>query len=545
MLSPSTPEATRNSAHPYRLALASILLLAVGLRLFLLIAAHATEEDFYITLRYVENIAQGVGFVYNPGARVLGTTTPLYTLALALCIKCGLDPTLGGKLLSILAEASGCLFTYRLGRAVGRPGAGLAAALCLAVAPTNLIWATKGMEVGIVGAVAVFAWMAWAEHREIPAWIGAALLVLLRIDGVALAVMLLIAFFWRDRRIPWRGLLAFSGLLVPWLLYATLAFGSPIPVSLQAKLIVYGRLAGPGFPYLRPFLTLMTHNLLGAFLMLGGLIYVGILPLIGRLSGVKACVAPDEDRRGDSTANGASSPHPAVRPESLLLFPLAWILLYYSSMALSKVFLFGWYFVPPTPIYYLVSLTGWALLIEYLMRAGSRNWPHFKESLQNSPLKLAGVTLLSGIMLSCLIVPRVYMTLKSGQNEEESLRIPIGLWLREHSAPTDTVMLEPIGYIGYYSRLPVVDMVGLVSPEVLPFYASSVPSPNHAMWSQLHPTWILWRGGQLKELREYEAHLPEGEHMEAHYTQVKVWPEGTGSFAEPAVFTLFRRNETR
>src|ERR1051326_6546227 len=157
---PSDATAAQNASplmrDPYRFALLVILLLAVGLRLFLLFAAHATEEDFYITLRYVENIAHGVGFVYNPGARVLGTTTPLYTLVLALLMRCGLAPLLWGKLLGIAAEALGCWFTYRLGRAVGRPGVGLAAALCLAVAPTNLIWATKGMEAGIVGTVAVF-----------------------------------------------------------------------------------------------------------------------------------------------------------------------------------------------------------------------------------------------------------------------------------------------------------------------------------------------------------------------------------------------------
>ncbi|MCK5783757.1 MAG: hypothetical protein KAH06_04880, partial [Desulfobacterales bacterium] len=40
-------------------------------------------EDALITYRYAENIATGNGFVYNFGERVLGTTTPLYTLLLA------------------------------------------------------------------------------------------------------------------------------------------------------------------------------------------------------------------------------------------------------------------------------------------------------------------------------------------------------------------------------------------------------------------------------------------------------------------------------
>ncbi|HLK55750.1 MAG TPA: hypothetical protein VKU00_04260, partial [Chthonomonadaceae bacterium] len=356
---------------------------------------------------------------------------------------------------------------------------------------------------------------------------------------------LLVASVWHTRRLPWRGLLTFAALLAPWLLYATLTFGSPVPVSLQAKLIVYGRLAGPGFPYLRPFLELMLHNPLGALLGLGVLLYPVAL-YITRFAPERANPQGEAGRGAASSAPTGDADPMAVQNrkgrEGLLLAPLAWLLLYYGSMALSKVFLFGWYFVPPTPIYYLVALTGWSLTLGLLGRAGVGAWEQLQARLAESAAMSAMVTLLAGIALSLLIVPRVVATLKVGQSEEESLRVPIGLWLRDHSAPGDNVMLEPIGYIGYYSRLPVVDMVGLVSPEVLPCYDRRNPSPYHTMWTQVQPAWILWRTGQLKELRDYEATLLAGERMEAHYTQVKVWPEGTGNSREPAIFTLFRRN---
>lgn len=41
-------------------------------------------DDPFITYRYAANLRDGLGFVYNPGERVLSTTTPFYTLALAL-----------------------------------------------------------------------------------------------------------------------------------------------------------------------------------------------------------------------------------------------------------------------------------------------------------------------------------------------------------------------------------------------------------------------------------------------------------------------------
>ncbi|MCB0187901.1 MAG: hypothetical protein KDE31_26715, partial [Caldilineaceae bacterium] len=40
-------------------------------------------DDAFITYRYAENLATGQGFVYNAGERLLGTSTPLYTLLLA------------------------------------------------------------------------------------------------------------------------------------------------------------------------------------------------------------------------------------------------------------------------------------------------------------------------------------------------------------------------------------------------------------------------------------------------------------------------------
>ena len=48
-------------------------------------------EDAYITYRYAQNLAAGNGFVFNPGERVLGTSTPLYAMVLGLAGLLGLD----------------------------------------------------------------------------------------------------------------------------------------------------------------------------------------------------------------------------------------------------------------------------------------------------------------------------------------------------------------------------------------------------------------------------------------------------------------------
>ena len=50
---------------------------------------------------------------------------------------------------------------------------------------------------------------------------------------------------------------------------------------------------------------------------------------------------------------------------------------------------------------------------------------------------------------------------------EQGNRTILGTWLKENGKPTDTVYLEPLGYIGYYSGMQMRDFPGLVSPEVV------------------------------------------------------------------------------
>ncbi len=493
-------------------AAGGVFLLAVAARLYLIFTTHATEEDFFITLRYARNIAHGIGFVYNVGEHVLGTTTPLYTLLLALAIRLHFDAALFGKLLSTAADAGSCLLVWRLGCTLERPIAGLCAALCFAIAPLNLTESVKGMESSLVACACIGAWALWAERKDTGAWGCAALVTLLRIDGAVLAVILLLACLTRDRKVPWRGLLAYTALTLPWMLYAGLAFGSPIPASLRAKLVVYGWHNHALLPNLVPFLRLMTRNPLALFLFAGA-IAAAILAAWDGLAGQK------------------------TREKGLILVPmLAWLLVYYGGMAFSKVFLFGWYFLPPTTVYYLAAFVGWARLLAMGRRfAGSGT-----SKRPGLPL-WAAACLIAGTLFALVTVPRVARTLRESQRVEDELRIPIGFWLKAHAASGDTVMLEPIGYIGYYSGLRVLDTVGLVSPEVLPFYREEEPSPYHALWGRFRPEWILLRAGEWEDLQRHEGALPPEMRLGSQYRLAQSWRSPDSPPDAAPAFLLFRR----
>jgi arabinofuranosyltransferase len=73
-----------------------------------------TIDDSYISFRYARNLARGLGLVYNPGEAVEGYTNFLWTVVLAGGMRLGLDPHVVAKLLGA-AAALGCLvLVYRL-----------------------------------------------------------------------------------------------------------------------------------------------------------------------------------------------------------------------------------------------------------------------------------------------------------------------------------------------------------------------------------------------------------------------------------------------
>ncbi|HXF81242.1 MAG TPA: hypothetical protein VNN19_00605, partial [bacterium] len=387
------------------LEVVAIAALAVIVRTVTALGSHFTSEDFLITLRYAENLAAGRGFVYNAGERVLGTTTPLYTLVLALVARLGLPPVPVGKALNLLADGGLCLVLYGWLRRLGHESAGRLAAFWAAVHPLHIRWAVSGMETSLVTLCGALAVLAWMHRRYAAAYLALGVLFLLRWDGLLLAAVLTAGVLWRERRIPLREAAPFALLAAPWVAFATAYFGNPIPGTAAAKLAVYGWHAGqPLFP--------------GA----PGMFWRWIAQPAPAAATLAALVGLSVLRRN----------------EWALAWPaLGWFGLYVGALAASPLPLFEWYLVPPLPVHDALTALGVAALAGGLtarLPARRIGW------LAGAAVAVVAATLWS--VHSC----------RRTQQIEDHLRRPLGLWLRRHSAPGDRVMLEPIGYIGYYSQ---------------------------------------------------------------------------------------------
>jgi hypothetical protein len=485
-------------------AIPPLLIAAVAVlsRIFILRATHSTTEDFYITLRYAENIAAGHGFVYNLGERVLGATTPLYTLILAASAALHVDPVVFGKALNILAEGATCWLIARILALLGRPRAGWIAALLYATASAPISISIGGMETGLVALAGLCAIYAYIQRKPVALAGALGVLFLLRIDGLLLAVVL--AGGWHltrpkqantpSRAITWKSIGLFGLLTLPWMLFATLYFGSPVPTSLTAKVLVYARTRQGTFPNLPEF----KHQFLGG----GVQIILFTLFLVGLAAAWRAC-----------------------RP---LRAPIVWMALYYLIMLFSRVPCFGWYFVPPLPLYYICVALGVSSLGVLLM---SYTPPKIKN--QKSKIKNMAVLLLALPLLWHL--RSVTRDIAEAQKLEDTVRRPLGEWLAKNTAPTDRIMLEPIGYIGYFSGRPVLDIIGLVSPEVIPFYRKEVGNPLAEIVRRFHPEVLVLRPAEQDQLLT----ASQGGHplLDGEYLPVLNFPEGSN----PPVFFIYHR----
>jgi hypothetical protein len=112
-----------------RAVIAILLLLTLAARL---VPGPRTIDDAFITFRYAGNIVHGVGFVYNPGERVLGTTTPVYALLIAALslVTRSENFLLLAFLTNALADSFSTYLLYHMGQRLrNNPWIGWAAAL--------------------------------------------------------------------------------------------------------------------------------------------------------------------------------------------------------------------------------------------------------------------------------------------------------------------------------------------------------------------------------------------------------------------------------
>lgn len=457
--------------------IAALVIIAIAARL---LPGARTIDDAFITFRYARNIDEGLGFVYNPGVHTLGTTTPLFALALAAVGKVtgtASYPQIA-IIFSALADAVTVVLLYGIARRVilptppdsmNDPAMEVVAALpglLWAISPMSVTFAVGGMETSVVilwMAAAVYVFTGERTRRnDVLLGVFAALGLLTRVDS---ALWIAPLFGWqlierltqRNRQpsaghaaekaaggvslLPLATWIACTLILLPWAIFAMGYFGSAIPNSVTAKRFAY--LIPPGSALVRmiqtyatPFFEFDTFGSLGA--MVGSLAYL-LLSLLA--------------------ISRAARRLPRLLP--FLLYP--W--LYFAVFSILNPLIFRWYMAPPLPALMLGIVIGAWTLVGVLRRS----------CLRVGLVGVLGILWLFTSINGWTLHPDHGPDQPAPKMAFHALELEyqeMGEYLRDSLGVTaDTrIASADIGAIGYFSGATIIDTVGLVTPELTRYY---------------------------------------------------------------------------
>lgn len=395
-------------------------------------------DDAWITYRYAYNLASGLGFVYNTGEHVFGTSAPGYAAALALLSLPNPEwvPAVSAALCALSLAACGAAFAT-FGAVRGSTLAGVVAGLVFVVNPIAL--EAFGGEMVPQAALALWAATLIALDRPNLATACGVAATMLRPDGLIVLAVVGVAQVWRERRLPFARMGAAAAVLALWFGGLWLVAGTPLPDTLAAKQAQ--RISG-------------LWRALGADMVLWVRSFTAFpTPWMSRLQpGFTVFLA---------CAIGGLALLPFRRRWLLLA---AWPLLAMVAYRQMHLPFYHWYLVPP-----LVLLAiGAGLAADGIARAicvGAR-WIGVAGS--DPARRATAVAWAVGAVLLLLTAAPMARTAWRQRtywpHAGERAYIALGQWLARETPPDATVGYLEVGYVGYYSRRHIVDPLGLVSP---------------------------------------------------------------------------------
>jgi hypothetical protein len=441
-------------ARARRLFLPGVYFAVVAGGLFLFFRAWHYDDPF-ITYRYAANLAEGHGFVYNPGERVLSTTSPLLALLLAGAHALGADIPIAANLLGALGLAAGGLLLFDIARRLGLPEAGWACALLY---PTSaMLVSTLGSETPFYLAVCLGSVSFYLRRRYIGSAVLLALAVLARADAVVLGALLGADWLVRTwaaersvgatlRAVPLPAVFAAGAVLLPWTVFSRLFYGSPLPATLAAKqaqgLLNARDLFLPGLWDLTTRLASYPHNLI-------------------LLAGLPAGFAI------------------AFSTRRRWLPILFWPVLYTIGYTLLGVPRYPWYYASLVPG--AVAATGLALGLA-MRKEGSPT----ADGVGPSGARTGWPRLIGGALLAVLFFGQLsdLNRLHGLFDDRYAIYRQIGLWLQENTPREASVGTLEVGIIGYFARpRPMIDFTGLLQPDIAARFHPGYRYAESAVWA--------------------------------------------------------------
>lgn len=546
--------ADRLETNPRRLLWVGALLVVLVAMAYSLFTDHAWE-DFYMAFRASNNLAMGNGLVSQPGERVQAFTSPVTVLVLAAINWMAGDASdkvvlWVFRFISITLVGFAWGFLARSFLKLGiKDWSWVFLAVLFSFDCKLVAFSTNGQESGFMLFFIAGAIYAMTTARRRWLWIGLSFagLMYTRPDGfiyggAAAAGLLLFpppdTSPGRSRAALLKDLAmgAVLALLIyaPWVIFAWAYYGSPVPHSIIAKGMTPGVAGHPW--HILPDLFLFPLDILkgsaSSALMLG--------PIYRELGGWHHSVTTFGQWTGALATLYWIFPlgRQPARAFSFACFLSHFYLTHIASYPAP------WY-LPSSAIFGVAAL---ALIASDLVR--------LRDSLQRrgkerKAFHVHVVTVIAASIISTVALVLFFCMAWEIRNQqriiEEGHRKQIGLWLKDHAqTPADTVFLEPLGYIGFFSGLKMYDFPGLSSPEVI--QARQKTGDNWILIiRQLDPDWLVLRPREESAIKKYDPKLLSSEYEKAmcfdvssQVDQLRFMP-GRGYLQYDQTFIIYHR----
>ncbi|MGQ0600713.1 MAG: hypothetical protein ACT4QE_03340 [Anaerolineales bacterium] len=389
-------------------------------------------DDAWIHQTYARNLGTRGEFAFLPGQPSAGSTAPLWSALIAVGYALRLEPrtwtyALGG--LSLLANAwLAHALVLRLWpeQRWAALGAGVAVVL-----EWHLVWASvSGMETALFAALALAAFVIPTDR---PLWLGVAVGVatLTRPDGLTLLPFVLFRL-WLERRHP----SPITRSVILCCLSFTLVFSLYLGINywLDGTLwpnTFYAKQAEYAIYRERPLWQRVWE--------------VGSQPFIGAqmllLPGLVALLAEAVFRRRFSS-----------------IIPLAWAAVFITAyvLRLPVTYPHGRYHMPVIPVIVALGVGG---MVSVLRLVSAALWPRV---LSRAWLAAFGLLLAAFAALGAEAYRRDVRVI-------ETEMVATARWIAANTEPVSLIAAHDIGALGYFGHRRLLDLAGLISPEVIPF----------------------------------------------------------------------------
>ncbi len=229
---PKTLRSIKNIVAPLMLGLAIYTFLSINLQF--------TQDDAFISYRYVANFLNGHGLVYNIGERIEGFTNFGWVILLSSLGSVGIDYIATSKFIGFILGGGILVLTFMIARLVFQSRFTWLAILPLIVIAFNrslAYWASAGLETSAFGFLSLLSLYYYLRRSRLLV-ASLFLAVWIRPEGALIAALLIVTEALVEKQIPRFSLrcsLIALLLSMPYVIFKLGYYGSILPLPFHAK----------------------------------------------------------------------------------------------------------------------------------------------------------------------------------------------------------------------------------------------------------------------------------------------------------------------